>query len=61
MERRLASKLRGDQRAPKADLAVIVSTVVPKKIESFDLTQEIWVTKRHCVIPVAGVLRHSLL
>ena len=55
------AKLRGDQRAARADLAVIVSEVVPDNIDSFDLTEEIWVSRRHCVVPVAVALRHSLL
>lgn len=54
------SKLREDQRAAKADVAVIVSTVLPKDVESFDLVDRVWVTHPRCAIPIAIALRYSL-
>jgi hypothetical protein len=36
-------KLRDDQRAAKAEVALIVSTALPKGIESFDLVDNVWV------------------
>lgn len=36
------SKLREDQRAAKAELAVIVSHTLPKEVDSFDLVDGIW-------------------
>jgi hypothetical protein len=55
------SKLRGDQRAAKAEIAVIVSQAMPKQVEAFDLVGGIWVTKPHFVVPIALTLRQSLI
>ncbi len=54
-------KLREDQRTAKADIAVIVSQTLPKGVESFDVIDGIWVTNPRAAIPVATVLRHTLL
>jgi len=54
-------KLRDDQRAAKAEIAVIVSRVLPKGIDSFDLAEGIWVAKTAFVIPIALALRQSLI
>src|ERR1041384_3587260 len=37
-------KLRDDQRAAKAEIAVIVTQTLPKVVESFDLIDGVWVT-----------------
>jgi hypothetical protein len=55
------AKLREDQRAAKADLAVIVSRVLPKDVESFDLRDHVWVTAPHLALPVAMTLRQTLV
>ncbi len=55
------TKLRDDQRAAKAEIAVIVSQVLPKGIETFDMVDGIWVTHPRTVLPVAAILRQSLL
>lgn len=55
------SKLREDQRAAKADLAIIVSQILPKGLETFDLIDGVWITSPRCAIPVAIALRHSLV
>jgi hypothetical protein len=55
------SKLREDQRAAKADVAIIVSQVLPKHVEIFDFTDGVWITEPRCLIPVAIVLRQSLI
>ena len=55
------AKLRDDQRAAKADLALIVSTALPKGIEGFDLVEGIWVVEPRCFIPVALALRQSII
>src|ERR1700681_1455140 len=39
------SKLRDDQRDAKAEIALIVSGVLPKGVESFDLVDNIWVAE----------------
>ncbi|WP_332660844.1 DUF2130 domain-containing protein [Brevundimonas sp.] len=55
------TKLKGDQRAAKADLALIVSHTLPKDIDSFSLVDGVWVTGPRCAIPVAIALRESLI
>lgn len=55
------TKLREDQRIAKAEVAVIVSQVLPKGVETFDLVDGIWVTHPRAAIPVAAILRQSLL
>ena len=55
------AKLRDDQRTAKAEIAVIVSRALPREIESFDLIQGIWVVHPRLAIPVATVLRTSLV
>lgn len=54
-------KLRDDQRTAKADIAIIVSQILPKGMESFDLVDGIWVTNTKSVVSVAVALRHSLI
>ena len=54
-------KLREDQRNAKAEIAVLVSQVLPKGVESFDVVDGVWVTSPRAALPVATVLRHTLL
>lgn len=55
-------KLRNDQRAAKAEIAVIVSRTLPRDMEaSFDLLGGVWVTEPRCAIPVAVALRETLI
>jgi hypothetical protein len=55
------AKLRQDQRASKADFAILVSRVLPKGVDLFDYVDGIWVLDPKCVIPVAIALRQSLI
>lgn len=55
------TKLREDQRAAKAEVSVLVSQVLPKGVETFDVIDGVWVTSPRAALPVATVLRHSLL
>ena len=55
------TKLREDQRAAKAEICVLVSNVLPKGVETFNLVDGVWVTHPRCVLPVAAVLRDTLL
>ncbi|MCL2178252.1 MAG: DUF2130 domain-containing protein [Proteobacteria bacterium] len=55
------SKLREDQRAAKAELAVLVSQVLPKGIDIFDFVDGIWVANPRVLLPLATSLRHALL
>jgi hypothetical protein len=54
-------KLREDQRAAKADVALIVSHTLPKGLQTFDYIDGIWVTDPKCAVAVATALRESLL
>lgn len=54
-------KLREDQRTAKAEIAVIVSQVLPKGVETFDVIDGVWVTHPRAALPVATILRHTLL
>lgn len=54
-------KLREDQRAAKAEIAVVVTHVLPKNIETFDLIDGVWITSPRFAIPVAVALRNSLM
>src|SRR5690606_28525828 len=55
------SKLRDDQRAAKAEISILVSQVLPKGIETFDVIDGVCVTNPRTIIPVATILRHTLL
>ena len=55
------TKLRGDQREAKAEIAIIVSHALPKDVETFDMIDGVWVTHPRAVLPVALILRQSLL
>ncbi len=54
-------KLRDDQRTAKAEIAVIVSQILPKGVESFEMVEGVWVTHPRAALPVAMILRQSLL
>lgn len=54
-------KLRSDMRSAKADHAVLVSHVLPEDVHNFSLVDGIWVTSVACAIPVAMVLRQSMV
>ena len=54
-------KLRNDQRAARADFAILVSRALPKEVESFDHVDGVWVVEPRCAIPVAMALRQSLI
>lgn len=54
-------KLREDQRRAKAEVAVIVSTALPKGVQTFDLIDGVWVVDFKCALPVALVLRQLLI
>ena len=54
-------KLREDQRAAKADIAVIVSQSLPKGLDTFQTIDGVCVTHPRLVLPVATLLRQSLI
>ena len=54
-------KLRDDQRAAKAHLAVLASVEMPKGVATFDCIDGVWVTSRGCLVGVAAALRAGLI
>jgi len=54
-------KLREDQRSAKAEVSVLVSQVLPKGVESFDVVDGVWVTSPRAALPVATILRQTLM
>jgi len=55
------TKLKGDQRAAHAELAIIVSQTMPKDVTHFEQMDGIWVSSLSCILPVASALRVSLI
>ncbi|MGD0947399.1 MAG: DUF2130 domain-containing protein [Candidatus Binatia bacterium] len=55
------AKLREDQRAAKAEIAIIISQALPKGVEAFDLIDHVWVAHPRVAIPVATALRQTLV
>lgn len=55
------AKLREDQRTAKAEIAILVSQVLPKGADTFETVDGVWVTTPKTVLPVATVLRDALL
>ena len=55
------AKLRDDQRSAKAEIAVIVSAVLPKGVETFDQVDGIWVIHPKVLLPIAASLRQMLI
>ncbi len=54
-------KLREDQRAAKAEIAVIISQALPKEIETFGFLDGVWVADPKVALPVAMSLRQTLI
>jgi hypothetical protein len=55
------AKLREDQRAAKAEIALLISSALPKGVVAFDLIDGVWVAETRCALPVAIALRQSLI
>ena len=55
------AKLREDQRTAKAEIAVMVSQALPKDVETFEFIEGVWVTHPRAAMPIAVVLRQTLL
>lgn len=54
-------KLREDQRAAKAEIAVIVSQALPRDVETFGMVDQVWVAHPKVALPVAVTLRQTLI
>lgn len=55
------AKLRDDQRLIGADIAVISSSVRPDGVDTFELIDGVWVCAPAFAVPLAAVLRQSLM
>jgi hypothetical protein len=55
------AKLRDDQRAAKAHVAVLVTTEMPKGVSTFACIDGVWVTNRHCLLGLAVALRFGMI
>ena len=55
------TKLRTDQRTAKAEVCVLVTQVLPKGIDAFDVVDGVWVVSPRAALPVATMLRQTLL
>ncbi|MDB6025749.1 MAG: uncharacterized protein JWM68_1972 [Verrucomicrobiales bacterium] len=55
------SKLREDQRTAKAEVAIVVSAVLPKGVETFDQIDGVWITHPRAILPVALSIRQMLI
>lgn len=54
------AKLREDQQCCKADVAIIVSEVLPKNFDSFGFRDGVWITTRRFVPALVAALRKNL-
>lgn len=54
-------KLKEDQREAKAEIAVLVTTALPKEVNNFEQINGIWVTNFPLAICLAGPLRITLI
>jgi hypothetical protein len=54
-------KLRDNKRGARADVALPISTSLPKGVETFDLIDGVYVAHPRCAIPVAFTLRQGLI
>ena len=55
------AKLRADQRAANAEVAVLVSRALPKDIDTFGHIDGVWITDSRFAIPLAIALRQTLI
>ena len=55
------AKLRGDQRAANAEIAVLVSRALPKGIETFGQVDGVWITDPRFAVPLVIALRQTLI
>jgi hypothetical protein len=55
------AKLKADQRAAKAEFAVIVSQALPDGLQGFGQLDGIWVCNSRLVLPLAAALRQGLI
>ena len=54
-------KLKDDQVAAKAEVAIIVTEAMPSDMVNFGMIENVWVTTKSLAIPLAIALRESLI
>jgi hypothetical protein len=54
-------KLKEDQRRIKAEIAVIISEVLPENIKTFGLKDSVWIGNFNSVVGLASALRKNLI
>ncbi len=54
-------KLREDQRSAQAEIAVLMTEVLPPDVKRFDIKDRVWVTETSLAIPLATALRAGIL
>ena len=55
------AKNREDVRLASANVGAIVTTAMPKGVETFDRLENVWVAAMRCALPLAKALRHALI
>ncbi len=60
-ERDWVLKLKDDQRKINAEIAVIITQVLPKEIKGFGLHEGVWVGDFQSVLGLGEILRHELI
>ena len=55
------TKLKNDQRQLKAELAILVTTVLPEGIQSFGQVEGVWVCDMKFAVNLSSALRHQLI
>jgi len=55
------TKLRADQREARADTSILVTTALPRDIDSFGQVDGVWVAAPKYMIPLALTLRAALI
>jgi hypothetical protein len=54
-------KLKKDQQAEQAELAVIATITLPKEIKGFGIIDDVWITDYQTAMCLAMALRHGLI
>jgi hypothetical protein len=54
-------KLRDDQRAAKAHVAILISIEMPKGVTTFECVDGVWVTCQACALALAAALRSGMI
>jgi len=55
------AKLRDDQRASKADIAILATQILPKEVDNFGMLGNIWVVHMRFAVPCVTMLRETLI